>query len=245
MKPFLVLKLPRTGSSMFGKVLDNHPSVDCVNEYLTRYRAAPRRVKVRALRSFYRDRSHDDPGRAVGQTMNPFRYGLRSSDVASAFEPRRGLIRRPGVLRHGDVPIQVIVVLRENLLKQGVSAYFAHQRGKWESSRHLIDDPSVFERQVIDVAELTRIVARLRVKSERLRQFARELRGNTLHVTYEQLQNDPKGIFESVFSDLGVPPGQPGFDYTAGFTKVRSDDLRDVVTNFSEIEGHPLLSSYL
>jgi LPS sulfotransferase NodH len=245
MKPFLVLKLPRTGSSMFGKVLDSHPSVDCVNEFLTRYRAAPRRVKVRALRSFYRDRSNDDPGRAVGQTMNPFTYGLKSYDVASALEPRRGLIRRPGGLRHGDAPLQLIVLLRENLLKQSVSAYFAHQRGKWESSRHLIDDPSAFESQVIDVAELTRMVARMRVRSERLRQFAVELRGNTMHVTYEQLQNDPKGIFESVFSHLSVPSGQRGFDYTAGFTKVRSDDLRDVVTNFADIEGHPLLSSYL
>lgn len=244
MRRFLVLKLPRTGSTMFAKVLDNHPSVECVGEYLNHYRNARRRGKVRALRSFYRDRPHDDPGRAVGQTMNPFTYGLGAPDIASAFGPRPGPIGRGRAARYLEVPIQLIVLLRENLLKQGVSVYFA-RRNKWGASRHLIHDPSVLEGQVIDVPRLARIVTQLRADSERLRQLATELRAQTMHVTYEQLRDDPRGTFESVFEHLGVPPAQVGFDYTAGFMKVLSEDLRDVVANFAEVESHPLLASYL
>ncbi|MGH2556390.1 MAG: hypothetical protein ACRDHO_11810 [Actinomycetota bacterium] len=249
MRRFLVLKLPRTGSLMFGGVLDAHPSIECVNEYLNRHLKARRRGKVRALRSFYyRDPTDRDSGRAdtvVGQTMNPFRYKLGASDIASAFGPSTlGLTGRRFTARHRDLPIHLVVLLRENLLKQGISLYLARQR-KFESSRELIDEPSVLEGRVIDVAELARLVTGLSSKSERLRQLAARLRAETMHVTFEQLQNNPSGTFESVFEYLGVPPAEAGFDYTAGFTKMLSDDLRDVVANFPELERHPLLAGYL
>jgi hypothetical protein len=230
---------------MFGRVLDNHPSVECVNEYLNRYSNARRGGKIRALRSFYRDRPHEDTRRAVGQTMNPFKYGLGASDIASAFGPRLGPIRHLAAARYRGAPIQLLVLLRENLLKQGVSVYLARGRHRWESSRDMIDDPSVLEGQAIDVPELARIVTRLRTNSERLLQLAAELHAKTLQVSFEELQDDPRGTFESVFEYLGVPPAFAGFDYSAGFTKTLPEDLTKVVVNFPEVESHPLLASYL
>jgi LPS sulfotransferase NodH len=249
MQAFLVLKLPRTGSSMFGEVLDSHPSVECANEYLNRLEGSPRRAKVRALRSFYRHPRHGDPRRAhnvVGQTMNPFKYGLGASDIASAVEgPRLRQACRPLVARRREQQIRLIVLLRENLLKQALSLYLARRSGRFESSRHMVDDPSLLEGQVIDVPKLAKIVTLLRNNSQQLRKLAAGLRAETRHVTFEQLQEDPSGTFESVFEYLGVPPAQAGFDYTAGFTKMLSDDLRDVVANYVELECEPLLARYL
>jgi LPS sulfotransferase NodH len=249
MRGFLVLKLPRTGSSMFGKVLDAHPSVDCVNEYLNRYLYARRRVKVRALRSFYRSPPLDDPrgsARVVGQTMNPFKYKLGAAEIASAVAPSG--LRLAGqrlIARRSQPPIRLIVLLRENLLKQAVSMYLALRRGKFESGRHKVDDLSVVKGQVIDVPKLASIVTTLRNDSERLRQLATRLHAETMHVTFEQLQDDPIGTFESVFEYLSVPPAPTDFDYTAGFKKILSDDLREVAENYEELERDPMLVPYL
>jgi hypothetical protein len=98
---------------------------------------------------------------------------------------------------------------------------------------------------MIDVPGVARIVTSLRNVSERLRRLAADPRAECMHVTFEQLQDDPSGTFESVFEYLGVPPAQPGFDYTAGFTKLLSEDLRDVVANYVELERDPLLARYL
>jgi LPS sulfotransferase NodH len=249
MRGFLVLKLPRTGSSMVGKVLDAHPSVECVNEYLNRYLDARRRVKIRALRSFYRSPPLRDPqgsDRVVGQTMNPFKYGLGAADIASAVAPFGLRLAGPRLMaRRRQSPIRLIVLLRENLLKQAVSMYLARRRGKFEGSRHMIDDLSVVKRQVIDVPKLAGIVATLRNDSERLRQLATRLHAETMHVMFEQLQDDPVGTFESVFEYLRVPPAPTDFDYTAGFKKILSDDLRDVAENYEELERDPMLAPYL
>jgi hypothetical protein len=249
LQQFLVLKLARSGSTRFGSVLDAHPSVVCVNEYLNAHVDAPRRVKVRALRSFYRDPPRGDPGRTVsvvGQTMSPFKYGLGISDIASAFGPSSlGAIGRRLTAGRRDLPIRLIVLLRENLLKQAVSLYLARSGLGWESSRHRVDDPSVLEGHMIDVPELVRTVTELRNNSKRLRQLAAGLRAETMEVTFEQLQDDPSSTFGSVFAYLGVPPAPAGFDYTAGFKKMLSEDLRDVVANYVELERNPVLSSYL
>jgi LPS sulfotransferase NodH len=250
LQQFLVLKLARSGSTMFGNVLDAHPSVVCVNEYLNRHEDAPRPVKAQALRSFYRDPPQGDPGRSesvVGQTMNPFKYGLGTSDIASAFGPSiLGPTGRRLTARLRDLPIRLIVLLRENLLKQAVSLYIASRNElAWASSRQRVDDPSVLEGQMIDMPKLVKTVTDLRNASERLRQLAASLRAETMEVTFEQLQDDPSSTFESVFAYLGVPPAQAGFDYTAGFTKMLSEDLRDVVANYVELERNPVLSSYL
>jgi LPS sulfotransferase NodH len=246
-RPFLVLKLPRTGSSMFGKVLDAHPSVICRNEYLNRLSEATRAEKVEAIRAFYR---HPDrlegavPDAAVGQTMNPYKYGLRPLDVASAFGPEwLGGSGRRLLAGRRKLPIRVILLLRGNLLKQAVSQQWA-LRYRHASSRHMVD-PAIVKRQEYDVPELVELVGNLRDRSERLRRFADELGAQVMSVTYEQLQTDRISTFDSVFAYLGVPPPAPGFDYSAGYTKLLAEDLRDVVANFAEIEREPVLAGYL
>jgi hypothetical protein len=66
-----------------------------------------------------------------------------------------------------------------------------------------------------------------------------------MFVTLEQLQADPKAGFDAMFEFLGVPAAPAGFDYTGGYTKVLSDDLRDVVANYEELERSPILAPYL
>jgi len=64
-------------------------------------------------------------------------------------------------------------------------------------------------------------------------------------VTLERIQADPRGQFDAMFAFLGVPPAPAGFNYSGGYTKVLSDDLRDVVSNYEELERSPILAPYL
>jgi LPS sulfotransferase NodH len=226
-RTFLVLKLPRTGSSMFGRVLNAHPAISCANEFLNPLKAESKRTKVRALEDFYRNAAASDG--SVGQTMNPFKYKLRPRDV------RRAL---------GDTPIKLVVLLRENLLKQSVSAYLARERG-YKSNRDWVRNTRALEGREFDVRELVGMVRDADHNSQRLVRFAERLRTPALNVTYEQLQTDPQESFATVFAFLGAPPAPAGFDYAAGFKKMLSDDLREVVANFDDLEREPSLARYL
>jgi LPS sulfotransferase NodH len=248
---FLVLKLPRTGSSMFGRVLNGHPGILCANEFLNPYEKQRRGPKVRALASFYRDPPGEDGAslEAVGQTMNPFKYRLRPGDVAAALAPDSSgalarLTRRLG-RQPPPPPLKVVVLLRENVLKQGVSAYLSKRRGNHISNRDWVKNQKVLSTQEFDIGELRATVQRLAESAANLRAFAHGLGTPTMDVTYEDLQGDPVGIFDSVFDYLEVSRPPSGFDYAAGFRKMLSDDLRDVVANFDELQREPLLARYL
>ena len=247
MRPFVVFKLPRTGSTMFGRVLDAHPTVECAIEYLNPQTERPHKEKVAAFRAFYETRGPvSDEGPVAGQTMNPFKYDLSAADVASAFGPGwLGTAGRRLISSRRALPLKVVVLLRGDVLKQAVSQHLAQQRGDWFSNRDQVADPSVLQRQQVDVEALVQIVTTLRENADRLRALAADVRAPRHEVTFEELQADPAAAIGSVFDFLGVPRPDDGFDYTGGHKKMLSDDLRQVVANYDDIERDPRLAPYL
>lgn len=249
MRAFLVLKLPRSGSTLFGRVLNSHPSIICRGEYMRRYGRRSTDEKIAILRTFYfggPERKATPPSGAFGQTMNPFKYNLTSRHIAAAFGPEwLTPVGRRLTVRVRRLPIRVVVLLRNNALKQAISQASARQRGTYAFSRDEIEDESALHGQWFDVADLVRKTQAIAARSARIRQVARELRADTMHVSYEQLQADPRATLSSVFRFLEVPQAPESFNYTGGYTKVLSNDLRDIVANYEELEKEPTLTPYL
>jgi LPS sulfotransferase NodH len=248
MQQFLVLKLPRTGSTMLGHVLHAHPQVVCYTEYLNRVRDKTTAEKVAFIRAFYDDpptRPSDENG-ALGQTMNPFKYDLDALDVASAWAPGwLPLAVRRATVPWRQLPIRVLLLERRNKLKQAISHASVHQRGSYASDLDDVEDEEELVGQTFDVAALEHQVVAAENRARRLKTVANRLRAPRMTITLEDVQADPQREFDAMFEFLGVPPVPEGFDYTAGHTKVLSDDLRDVVANYDELERSPILAPYL
>ncbi len=233
---------------MLGHVLHAHPQVVCYTEYLNRVRDSSTADKVAFLRAFYDDppTRPPDPAGAFGQTMNPFKYDLDALDIASAWAPEwLPLPIRRASVPYRRLPIRVLVLERHNKLKQAISHTSVHQRGSYASDLEDVEDETVLVGQSFDVTSLEHQVIAAENRARRLRTVARRLRAPRMSVTLEDVQADPKRAFDAMFAFLGVPPAPDGFDYTAGHTKVLSDDLRDVVANYDELERSPILARYL
>jgi LPS sulfotransferase NodH len=136
------------------------------------------------------------------------------------------------------------VLRRRNLLKQAVSRELARAHG-WQSSRHNVSSAEHLTGRVMDVDALKRAVRSLGQRSDQLGRVAERLSAETHNLWYEDLQDDPKAAVSAIFDFLGAAPPPDDFSYTAGYEKVHSDDLRDVVANFHELEATPVLARYL
>ena len=76
---FLILKSPRTGSSMFGNVLDSHPEISCECEFLNHLKKSSLRDKVNYVYSYFSENNNgenSEPKHIIGGTINPFKYKL-------------------------------------------------------------------------------------------------------------------------------------------------------------------------
>lgn len=234
---------------MFSHVLQSHPAVVCVSEYLNPFRRGTRDEKVAAIRAFYSDGragNHVPSGGTFGQTMNPLKYELAADDIAEAFRPagQASVLGRLGS-RFRKLPLRVVLLVRTNSLKQAVSEMSAEKRGNWASDRSRAGGTEAIAIETFDIAELQKKVKALSHRSIRLRRLMQSLHAEELEITYEELQTNPKALYGRVFDFLGVPPPPADFEYSAGFTKLLSDDLREVIANFDEVRAVPEFAKYL
>jgi LPS sulfotransferase NodH len=245
---FLVLKLPRTGSTLLCDVLDSHPEITCVGEALNPSEQQGRRKMRATLGDHYRS-APSGAGTAVGVTINPFRYGISVHDINGALGPAWLPDRLRQLSGRAVRPdLKVIVLVRSNLLKQAVSHQVALMNrsadGKFLVGREHVDSRLVAVPK-LDIDELRSAVAEWESQTARLRAYARALRREMLEICYEDLQTQPESTFRHLFDFLGATPPPDGFDFTAGFTKILSDDVRNFVSNPADLVADPLLGRYM
>lgn len=248
---FLIFKLPRSGSTMFGAVLNSHPALSCQNELLNRHQSAPTHEKLAHIEAFFGAGPATGGAHPIrGATMNPYKYALSGDDLARVPSLKRGRPRRwPGFLaksRRGPAaPVAILVLERANKLKQALSVYLSQERGSWESSLGGIKDKTALARRRFDLPRLRGLVQDLEAQAEGLTAIASRLSAGPLQVTYEDLVTQPAATYGRVFAHIGAPPVDADFDFTAGFTKIASDDLRELVENYDQLAADPALARYL
>ncbi len=230
---FLVIKLPRSGSSMFGEVLNSHNDIICHNEILNHLKDASLREKVDYLNNyFFKEDFFEYEKRfykIIGGTINPLKYGLKACDLREIVYPK----------------VKIIVLLRRNMLKQAVSLYLARELDNWASSLHMLEDKSKVCKREFDLARLEELVICLKVQANQVTEFASSISDNFLKLFYENIVETPKQAYSQVFDYVGASEVDDSFDFTDGFQKIISDDLRDVIINFDDMKNYKFLKPYI
>ena len=236
---FLVLKLQRTGSSLFSAVLNSHPDVNCWPEILNKARDDPKKVQMSLMAKFLSgqpcrvpDKNSNNARTVFGATLNPFKHNLSCADLISAFE------KQPEKL-------SVICLTRSNKLKQAVSILIAEQFSWRSSLTQFISPLEVRAKRVFDVQRLKKMVLGLELQSKQLRAMAHRVSSSTLDIEYESIYRNFDAAFSDVFDHLGLPHVVSGFDYPPGFQKILPDDIENIVINLDEIQSDRLLATYL
>ena len=238
---------------MLGDVLDSHPEISCKNEILNHLKDFEIKDKVNYLSSYFSANPNDkkeEKKQIIGGTINPFKYQLEPHNLYQFIYPvcqtkiefwlKKNLFK---INPH----LKIIVLLRKNVLKQSVSFYLAQERNKqeWESSLHLIQNRDALRKKEFDLDKLQNIVLQLCQKSTKLTQFAYSLTNDPLMIFYEDFLQVSQEVFNRIFAYVGASPVENSFDFTAGYQKILSEDLRDIIANYQELYQYTAFIPYL
>ena len=143
--------------------------------------------------------------------------------------------------------IQIILLLRKNLLKQAISLYLVKERKQWASSLDLIKNKETLNKEEFDLDKLQKLFIDVNNRSAKLTQFANSLANDYHTVFYEDFLEDSRKVkvFNQVFTYVGASPMDDSFDFTAGFQKINSDDLRNVIANYQDLYKYSEFLPYL
>ena len=221
--PFFVLATYRSGSNLLLDYLRSLPGVQCYSEVLSpRLPIGLRRIDLSpklALKHLrYSLQSLKAPVRGCKLMLDQLAAcRLGSSDLTAAFPAAR-----------------FIILYRESLAEQLLSARSARETGQW-----LIRSGQSAQQVQIEIAPLelqwfcdeTRVLYDGLLADDRLRRAS-------LVLSYEELVADPAGIFaKRVCPLLGLPPREP----RTSMLKQNPRPLAERIINYAEIA--PLLES--
>ena len=221
--PFVMLFAGRVGSSHLMSLLNSHPSIlalhdhlgDIVNEgFETQYNWAK---DVLTPPIIGRNRARGFKSKLVSLS-DPQRF--------AQFFQERGC--------------KILYLVRRNRIKAVVSHIngkrLYEKTGMWglfdESNR-----PPAFE---IDLEEFKRVLENREKVDGDLEKYVRNLNLPTLDITYEELLSNEQALVDRIFDFLKVRP----MKLKAPSLKITSDNLQDVITNFSELRAHYVDTAY-
>ncbi len=220
---YVILFQARSGSTYLTEVLDSHPNVYALGEKFADRKEKGAGLQIRAMRKFFDEVPEGDYA-AMG-------FKTKLKDVADRE-------RFADYLR--NLHASVIFLGRRNLVKHVVS-WFNSQRlfnatGDW-NLYHEHDRMSSFR---IDPEEFGNWLRKFDEGRKVLEDFVMSLQLPTLCLYYEDLLLEREKSIELALSFLRVRP-QP---LAARTKKNTSDDLRDVVANFSELRSNYVATPY-
>ncbi len=221
---FVVLAAPRTGSNWLCTLLDSHPEILCHHEIFN-----PERI-LYSLSC----RGKLDLGTLEQRNRDPLGFLDRVWDACSGyravgFKLNRG--QNEAVFRAvlADPDVRKIVIRRRNRIKTYVSEVIAERTGEWESYPGIPlseEKPSVD----VDLAALRRHIELNETYYSRICNALRSMGQSWLELTYEKLTTEEERL--RLLHFLSVTPEVTLRESTR---KQISQDLRDLIANFSEL----------
>lgn len=250
---FLVFKLARTGSTMFGKVLNSHKEIVCNNEILNHLKENNTKQKIEYLNQYLLGKTFNDESivgnQIIGGTINPFKYRLSSRSLQGIIysHSRKNIVHSwvTKNINRKEPSVQVILLLRKNLLKQAISIETAKKEGTYYSTQTRFQNKNLLKKQDFDLSKLEEEVSRLQRTSEKLIKFTKAVTSKYLPIFYEDIYQHPEETYKKVFDYIEVSNVQENFDFTGGYKKILSDNIEDIINNFDDIYKYPLLKTYL
>ena len=237
--PFLIIFIARSGSSAIMGDLQQHPNVAMRGEVFGAKAlpmvAQPDQTdenRIAFLHQFwasYKRSNAETTARGFKLQINSRQPQFTSWD------------RLPGIM--DEYHAKLIVLRRTNIIKQAISAIRARDllkltklatgrerghidRDAHESVREFVDQPTE-----IDLADLQSVIRSIENSRKQLAEVA-QLVPPACEITYEDYLSDRARVIKSIFETIGVSLttiGEPAF------SKITSDDLSAVVTNYAEV----------
>ena len=222
---FIILKLPRTGSSTIAKVLDSHPRIRCRPELLNPVQKQGWREQKKFFEAAFLD--HESPI-CLGATLNPFKYGI-------GFRQLKQLVRSD---------FRVICLLRRDLLRQAISKLVVEHNASKIGVRAW-SQPRDYETRIRPQPEsLIETRQAFQEHSNALREFAAKLDPSFLQLYYEDHFGNPPESYGKIFDFLGLSLPDP-FDFQQGTRKLVDSDLTNVLENYDDLQSHPVLGPWM
>ncbi|HKV40694.1 MAG TPA: hypothetical protein VJX67_15890 [Blastocatellia bacterium] len=225
---FVVLAAPRTGSNWLCSLLNSHPEILCHHEIFNpagiHYALDHRDGNIDLGTIPERDRS---PELLLARL-----WRVTFGKPAVGFKLNRGQNNAvfQGVIR--DSGIRKIIMVRRNRIKTFVSEIIAERTGEWESYCSIANSRSSPAIEVKVTALLDHIALNARYY-DGLRKDIESSGQTPVEIAYEDIGRHDALL--PVFEALGVSPHPPVLK--AGTRKQHSNDLRDLVSNFAELDA--------
>lgn len=141
----------------------------------------------------------------------------------------------------------IIVLRRENILKQAISALNAKRLkvasaklNEGRESAHITANENTVLAEIrkskltVDVEDLDRMITGIKANYSKLNQIAEQF-GSSLNITYEQYLDDRDTTVKAVFEYIGADPGK--WQPADAYQKITSDNLKDVIQNYASLEN--------
>ncbi|QEC69589.1 sulfotransferase [Panacibacter ginsenosidivorans] len=232
MTKFIVFTTPRTGSTLLVKSLDRHPEIFCAGE-----------IFLLNGTQFHGECSFPFwklplPKKAIYIMNFPNMWMNLSSFLKNFFTPANGEKAKgfkmmhfqtfyvPGMIEYiKKNDIKVILLLRENLLKNTLSDLRARDTGVYHNSGNVAEKLPKFN---VDIPQLEK-------KMEEIAGIQKELENvtssmNTLKITYEDFENWDATISKVLnfinVENIQLPPVSK---------KLNPDKLEDMIENYDEM----------
>ena len=210
--PFIVLARSRTGSNLLITLLESHPHIRADGEIL--HSLEGRDGADVLAKTFCKQ-----PIRIKARGFKVFYYHPIDDDSGGVWRTLAGMDH-----------LRVIHLKRRNVLRTLVSRKVAGARDEWVTESGA---PASFTDKAVALAarELAEGFARTRAWEEGGDEmFSRH---PLLSVHYEDLADDPNGVFREITDFLGVPYARP----STTLRRQNPERLSDLVTNYEELKG--------
>lgn len=216
--PFVILFVERDGSTFMTSLLQEHPDIQAVYE-----RFAVMKQKEQS--------AQEQLAWAKDYWTPPFvgkkgAYGFKTKLV--------DVLDKPGFVQLlQEKQVKIIHMQRQNRIKAVVSRINARRLYEATGNWNLYKDSDRRPPMTIDIDEFKAFVREREEADAALTAFVNDLQLPTEAVVYEQLAQDKNRVLKRIFPFLGVR-----FRPSEGKTKKHtSDDLREVITNFDELQA--------
>lgn len=254
----LMVKLPRTGSTYLAYLLAGHTRISFHHEYLNPYSGRRQRLMSGPLgipgvryivgraiarakwRSLEQLLTSSSESAIVGASINPFKEALTEAALKRVVNPATRLI----------------VLSRDNLLKQHIShlnVLAEKEAGTIRPYKSYNEDGSVTDRKIHVSSDAVTAIDQLERQRRGLLEIVKSVNVPKLFLTYEEHINvtdkEPTLALLSEFLGVAIPPAwrediRP-VENAPKYHKLVSDDLRQVIENYDEIAANAAMQKYL
>ena len=240
MTKFVILTLPRTGSTLLSKSLNKHPEIFCDDEifhFSFRSYFSPNQFRFLKIRFLSKKINYLINYPATVLRLPGFLNKYYTNKKNEHFKARGFKLMyyqtfyMPGLIRYlKRNNVKVILLLRENVLRNALSDLRARTTGIYHFQDDNEEQRSGLSKLNVDIQILQQKMNYIIKQNKKLESIVRDM--NYLKIYYEDFE-DWNDTINRISFFLNVSSEQ----IEAGAKKLNPHTLRDMISNYSEVDN--------